>query len=123
MEENFMLEDENENFSFTFSFKNIILLCSSKTSEDDLEYDRQDLVTCLCNRKCAHFFYDSIADLDWILNCKDDEKLSSWACEHLSNDFQGPKKILCHSPRDVAIQTLMDNAYTDCEFCFCNFRL
>jgi hypothetical protein len=115
----------NENFSFEFSLENITLLCSLKTAEDDIEYNRQEIVGALCNRKCEHFFYDALSDLDWILKCADDGELAHWACTHLLTT-ENPakfKKILCHSPRDVAIQTLMDNAYSDCEFCFCNFGL
>lgn len=119
------MDFSHEDFDVEFSFKNIVLFCSTKTAEDDMEYNRQELVICLCNRKCGHFLYDAIADLDWILKSQDDNELCSWACEHFAENSRETetKHILCHSPKDAAIQILLDTAYTDCEFCFCNFRV
>ncbi len=113
----------HEDFALQFSFENIVLYSSSKTCDDDIQYDRQDLVTRLSNRKCSHYLNNAINDLDWILKCTDDNELMLWACKRIYETQRETKHILCHSPRDVAIQTLLDNAYIDCDWCFTFFPL
>lgn len=108
-----------DNFSYTATFNNIELLCSCKTKDDDMVYDRTNLVKCLFNRKCGHYLDEAITDLDWILQNDEDKELCEWICIYLKEAQNQSKQIICHSPRDAAIQTLLDNAYADCEFCFC----